>query len=303
MYRLAGNVKWISGRILLFFLLCTLDVPALYAEGTFSWTVSPMLGVHSPALTGLNGAEFDATLTGTGDIVLDSSSALTVPLKIINPLEDIRYGTEAGLEFEFNFWPRDAFLFGLSSWEGVTTSQVNTEMPFQGVMSQAAFERSADISYTQYYLGWKHYFLDKPKRYKAYSRLTLHELFDVDFREQLVFGFTSGPADTFMRNIIMESQATGIMMPMIGGGMDWYLNDWLSIGFDAGYTFDIRKSVLSHASIKTDLQSGDNLTLELPAQLEPGTLEMMYKTSDGSYKKIHLSFAGWRALLHITFHF
>ena len=101
----------------------------------------------------------------------------------------------------------------------------------------------------------------------------------------------------------MESQATGIMMPMIGAGIDWYMNDWLSIGFDAGYTFDFRKSTLSHASIRTDLQSGDNISFQLPSQLEPGSLEMTYKTDDGSYKKILLSFAGWRALFRITFHF
>ena len=168
-------------------LFCILYAPALLAKEDFSWSATPMLGIHSPALTGLNGAEFDATLTGTGSIIIDASSSVDVPFKIINPLEDIRYGTESGLEFELGFWPHDALLFGLGSWEGITTSQVITEMPFQGIMSQAAFERSADISYTQYYLGWKHYLVDRPRRYKVYSRLTLHELFDVDFRACLRF--------------------------------------------------------------------------------------------------------------------
>lgn len=289
--------------IIVLWVVYAASVSVAYGQDTFSWSVSPMLGVYSPSLSGLNGDEFEATLTGTGSIVIDATTSADFPFKIINPLADIDYGSEAGVEFELGFWPRDALLFGISSWEGVTTSQVITEMPFQGVLSQAAFERSANISYMQYYLGWKHYILDRPRHYKVYSSLTLHELFDVDFREQLVFAFTSGPADTFNRNVVMESQATGIMMPMIGGGIDWYLNDWLSFGFNAGFAFDLKRSSLDHASIKTDLQSGDNISLQLPAQLNPKTLQLSYKTVNGSYRKVSLDFHGWRALFRITFHF
>lgn len=272
------------------------------AEESLHWSVSPLLGVHSPSLSGLNGAEFDADLLGQGEIVIDAATSVSFDFEVYNPLAEIEFGTEAGVELELYLWSRDSIVFGLGVWEGMTTSAVNTELPFQGVLSQAAFERSANVSYMQYFFGWKHYYFESSKKYKLFSRITLHELFDVDYREQLVFAFSSGPADTFKRNIVMETQATGVLLPQFSAGVEWYLADWLSIGFDAGYMFDLRKSRLGHASIKNDLQGGDGLSLTLPAQLD-NDLQLAYLTENGSYEKILLSFAGWHTLLRLSFHF
>jgi len=274
-----------------------------YSVESIRWSVSPMLGIYQPVLSGLNGAEFAANIPGRGDIIIDEESSVSFDFELRNPLSDIRFGTESGVELELPINDKDSMIIGMSSWEGLTTSAVRTEMPFQGVMNQIAFERSANVSFTQYFLGWKHNIINKPNDYRVYSRLTMHELFDIDFKEDLVFAFDGGSGDSFKRVVVTESQATGILMFQYGLGIEYFVLDWFSFGFDAGFSFALKKNRLGNASLKSDFQGGDSVTLSLPTILD-SEQKLLYLGSDGtSYKKLWLSFDGWRALMRATFYF
>lgn len=177
---------------------------------------------------------------------------------------------------------------------------MRTEIPFQGALTPVGYERSARISYFQYFLGWKRQLVPDTGRFRLNARLTLHEVFDVDYKEDLVFGFDTGEG-TFKRLIIMESQATGIFMTQIGMGGEYFLRDWLSIGADVGYTVSLRKFKLGNASLSTDIQPEDNLNFRTPAQLDTDRrlrfLAEARSYDDVTYREMKLGFDGWRVLL------
>jgi hypothetical protein len=179
---------------------------------------------------------------------------------------------------------------------------IKTEVPFQGVLSQVVYERSGRISTTQYFIGIRHDLINDGKR-RLYLRGTLNEIMDVDYKEDLTFAFVSGPADGFKRVVVMQSQATGILMLQFGLGGEVFLYDWLSLGFDAGYMKGVDKSTLGNASSRDDFQTGDSLDLSLPANVGPDG-RLWYLDSTGtSYKKMYVDFDGWRALFRINFYF
>lgn len=283
------------------FWLFLIGSTALNAEGLV-WSVSPLLGIYSPHLGDLNKKEFKAPLPGTGGIIVDGEASVDYSFTIQNPLPEIRFASEAGIELTLEVDSRNSLLFGMGSWEGVSTSVIQTELPFQGELSQVIYERSGRISATQYYLGWRRNIIKTNKR-KLYTRFTVNEFLDVDYKEDLVLGFQSGPASGFKRVIVMESQATGILLLQFGMGGEVFIRDWMALGFDVGYLYGIDRVTLGNARSQDDFQSGDSLDLKLPAQVGPD-LRLWSLSSDGlSYEPMTLNFDGWRALLRVNFYF
>jgi len=287
-------------RLIVLLMICFLYVPAQAAD--WKWSVSPLLGVYSPQMGDLYNKEFQAPLPGKGGIVVDEEASVDYNFTVENPLPRIRFATEAGIELQLEFNEKNRLLIGMGSWEGVSTSVIRTEMPFQGELSRLVYERSGRISTTQYFIGLRHDLINKGKR-RLYLRTTLNEIMDVDYKEDLTFAFTSGPAEGFKRVVDMQSQATGILMLQLGLGGEMFLRDWLSVGFDAGYMKGVAKSTLGNAASTDDFQSGDNLTLALPANVGPDG-RLWYLGSTGTtYKKMYVDFDGWRALFRINFYF
>lgn len=290
--------------------LCLLSGVVWAQEEPKRWSVSPMVGVHSPKLTLLNEGEFKAPLPGRGRLVFeDTGDNVNYEFIIENSLPGIDYGTEAGVEFGLLLTDRDSLLFGASVWEGVSTSTVQTEIPFQGSLTPVGYERSGHISYFQYFLGWRHILMKKPGKFNFYSRITLHEVFDVDYKEDLVFGFQGEGGQPFKRFIVMESQATGLFMGQLGVGGEYFLRDWFSLGLDVGYTISARKFQLGNASLKTDVQPEDNLNFKTPVQIDQqGDLRYLaeatsFADEDVTYRDLKLGFDGWRALFRINMYF
>lgn len=290
--------------------LWILSLPVCSQEEPKRWSVSPLLGVHSPQMTLLNEGEFKAPLPGEGRIVFEETGdSVIFDFIIENSLPSIDYGTEAGVEFGLLLSERDSLLFGASVWEGASTSTVQTEIPFQGSLTPVGYERSANISYFQYFLGWRRVLMSKPDKFNFYSRLTLHEVFDVDYKEDLVFGFQGEGAQPFKRFIVMESQATGLFMVQFGLGGEYYLRDWFSLGMDLGYTVSARKFTLGNATLKTDVQSEDNLDFKTPVRVdEQGELQYLaeatsFNDEDVTYEALELGFDGWRALFRVNMYF
>lgn len=271
------------------------------------WNVSPVLGVHSPRLTALNEGEFKAPLPGRGRLIFDQADAgQDFDFVIENALPDMKNGTEGGLEIGFRLDERNTLFFGASVWESGSTSSVRTEMPFQGVMTPVGYERSGRMSYFQYFIGWQRTLLAEAKKFRLHSRIALHEMFDIDYKEDLVFGFDTG-AETFKRIIAMESQATGLLAAQFGLSGEYFLIDWLSIGADLGYTVSLRRFQLGNASLSTDIQAEDNLNFRTPAQLNAQQrltyLAEARSYTDVTYRDLELGFDGWRMAFRVNMYF
>lgn len=266
-----------------------------------------MLGVSSPQLKLLNEGEFKSPVAGRGTVVFQEDvSSQNFIFEIENDLPSIDYGTDVGLEFQLKLDDRNAFVMGVSNWEGVSTSVVTSEIPFQGVLSKVAVERSGNISAMQFYLGMKRNVIQKPKKYNLYTKLTLNEIFDVDYKEDLVFGFQSGPAETFKRLIVMETQSTGILMFQLGAGLEYFLRDWLSFGFDTSYAIGLNEFELGNGKITSDFQADDNVFPILPTQLLDGKLRYLTDVSNTgvpTYERMKLKFDGWQLLFRFNIYY
>jgi hypothetical protein len=271
------------------------------------WSVSPLLGIHSPRLTTLNKGEFKAPLPGRGRLIFDQADAgQDFDFIVENPLPEMKNGAEGGIEIGLRLDERNTLFFGASVWESGSTSSVRTEMPFQGVMRPVGYERSGRISYFQYFLGWQRTLLSEAKKFRLHGRLALHEIFDIDYKEDLVFGFDTG-TETFKRIIVMESQATGLFMAQLGLSGEYFFLDWLSMGADLGYTMSLRRFELGNASLSTDIQAEDNLNFRTPAQLNAQQrltyLSEARSYSDVTYSPMELGFDGWRLALRVNMYF
>jgi len=271
------------------------------------WSVSPILGVHKPDLGLINDKVLGAELPITGELIFPGTDrSRQVRYSVDNPLTQIRFGTEAGLEFQMEIDQKNHLVIGLSSWEGGGSSLVKTTLPFQGQLVDTVYERRANMSYLQYYIGWRRDLFVKHKKYKIYSRLMLNEVFDIDFRESFVFEFTD-PSDsdiTFKRITKLDTQATGHLMlqPAIGGEI--FMRDWLSVGFDVGYVIGLNKFQLGSAQVNNDFQPQDTVSIQYPTgAASDGSQNLGYLGDDGRYEKMELDMSGWRALFKINIYY
>lgn len=296
----------IKGSLLIIFIVYAITGGLVAAE--VRWSVSPILGIHKPDLGLINDKVLGARLPITGELTFPGDdSARQVRYNVDNPLARIQAGTEAGLEFQMEINPKNHIVIGLSSWEGGSTSLVQTTLPFQGRLIDTVFERRVNISYLQYYLGWRRDLFVKHKKYKIYSRLMLNEVFDIDFRESFVFEFTNPDESdtTFKRITKLQTQATGHMMlqPAIGGEI--FIRDWLSMGFDVGYAIGLNKFQLGSAQVSNDFQPQDTVNVRYPtAAASDGSQNLGYLADDeGTYAKMELDMNGWRTLFKINIYY
>jgi len=298
------HIKW---SLLLIFV--THVIVGGQAAAEVRWSVSPILGMHMPDLGLINDKVLGSRLPITGELQFqDAEGTRQVRYPVDSALPQIHSGTEAGLEFQMEVSEKDYLVLGLSSWEGGSSALVKTTLPFQGKLIDTVYERRANMSYLQYYLGWRRDLFVKHKKYKIYSRLMLNEVFDIDFRESFVFEFVDGadPNTTFKRITKLETQATGHMMlqPAVGGEI--FMRDWLSLGFDVGYAFGLNKFQLGSARVNNDFQPQDTVTIHYPTgEADDGSRTLGYLSDDDDtrYEKMELDMNGWRALFKVNIYY
>lgn len=308
-------------RAHLYYLIVTLisliPLNCYATEKRHSWGVSPFIGLYNPRLNKLDNGEFKAPLPGRGRLLQPETDAIFDQDFIINnTLPPNNSSFESGIELQIKLAKHDSLIIGFSSWESESRSKVITDIPMQGVLSSTLYERSANISYFQHFIGWKRDIVQRAQKYNLYSKISFHQLIDVDFKEKFVFTLQSGPAESFKRIIVLRSQATGIFMLQFGMGGEYFLQDWFSIGLEGGYRFGLSKFRLSNASSKTDFQAEDNISFKLP-QIVAGNGDIEYLSNpapfdddptppvyeDLNYSPLKLSFDGWNALLRFNFYF
>ena len=112
-----------------------------------------------------------------------------------------------------------------------------------------------------------------------------------------------GTRTELQKNCVVNPQATGVAMLRLGLDGEYFPVHWLSIGVRGGYDIGFQKFSLNNASIKSDLQSNDNVgTILLP--IRPGSDgKIQYLLPDGSgYKNLRVSMDGWEVMLGVTFY-
>lgn len=271
-------------------------------DGDRKWSFTPLLGVSSPSLNKLNNGVFQSPVQWSGNIVTQPTGASqTENITLVNPLPKLKYGSRLGLEVAYHFSSRDALELGFTTWDASSTSTAKVVLPFQGKFSNVFYERTGDFQYNSFHIGWRHRIFGGHGKWRINTHLGLREVFDANYRENLVFLFQTGPAQSFKRIIQVIPKATGVLMIDLGLGGEYFFTDWLSVGLRAGYSFGVQPFHLNNASIKSDFQANDNVgTILLP--MRPGSNgQMQYLLPNGQgYSDLTLRLNGWNTMLAVT---
>lgn len=267
------------------------------------WGVSPSLGFHQPTVRDLNQGAFRAPYEGTASITNELGGTDDLVMSYRTPLPAFNPGTLAGLDFQWRVDERNGFYMGFGTWEATSIANSIGTMPVQGVVSEISAQRKASLSYRGYHLGWRHIFSKQPK-YNFYFLAGMHQIYDVDYRESFTMVFLSGPPQSFRKSVVVTGHGTGGFLLQGGGGGEYFLNDWLSIGMEGGYELSLKKVLLLNGTMDTDILDTDNLTINKPPVLPDSSNRLTYKSSaGGSYKNVALDFSGWTLLLKATLYY
>lgn len=297
------------------------------------WSVSFSLDGHLPSLNHLDDGLYQAPFMGTATVLVQEGSAggelidgedanetELIPFTFNNPIGPVRFAPRGGVEFAWHANDRHAFLFGFGSMEHVATNQSTGNIPVQQFFVSNVVEgvRRGKISYNEYSLGWRYTMVNRD-RFRFYSKVTVHEVFDISYREEWTFLFTDSPIDELIgvrRNMVTEAKSTSLFMGQVGVGVEVFLTDWMSIGMEGGYILGEREFSLREVDLRDDFTAGDALSRTgLPFREMPdGTLGFMNPgttvdelanpgTRDDFYTPIRIGFDGWRAGIRFNLYF
>lgn len=279
--------------------------PAMAAGGKLGAGI--YLGVHRPAMEDLNDAEFKSPIGGFATVLNEAGNNETKRLVFHNPLPGLELGVNAGLEFQWFIDDEYSFLFGGGTWEATSRAVAKGGLYIQGDPADVINERVAKLSYNEFYFGLRRNIIDVDGKYKLYYRLTLNEVFDVDFREDMVFLYTSGKADGVKKTMVFQSQATGLTMLQPGFGADYSLREWLTVGADLTYVIGLKRLYLRDGTYDSNFLPTDNMTFWLPQRVSPATGNLEYLNHDytvvDDYTPIRLNFDGWKVLFRMNIFF
>lgn len=238
--------------------------------GSFKWSLSPILAMHAPQLGDINDKALRAPMIGTGKVCPEpcggESSEVTHSVHLVNSPGSIGGNANVGLEFQWVQSEKNTFLMGYSTWEGTSSNHIETQLPVQKELRDVDYLRRDSISYNEFYFGWKHSLFVKPTKYRLYSRLSLNEIFDVDFRDEHVFTIRGGELDAVKRIFIGKGQTTGVLMGQVGLGGEYFLKKNMSVGAEAGYKFSERPFTFRNTSRDSNIGGGDNVDLVPPVR-------------------------------------
>lgn len=297
------------------------------------WSVSFSLGGVIPNFKALDDGIFKSPFTGTATVLVseggtgsgssdgtNANQTETIPFRYEANLPPINMAAQGGVEFYWHANERHAFLFGISSMEhsAVTRSVGNIPLQQYFASNVVESERRGKISYTEYSLGWR-YNAVRHKRFQLYTRLSIHEVFDIDYRDDFVFLFQESPIPDLLgvrRDMVAQAQTASLFMGQIGGGAEWFLRDWLSVGLEGGYVLGQSSVTLGDVQLRDDFQASDGVSRTgFPfRRMADGTLGYLVSTAtpddlesaetrESFYRSIRLRFDSWRVLLRLNLYF
>lgn len=293
-------------RSLIIVITCITTARAWAAEGGRNWGLSPYLGLFSPSLKAFNRGEFLSPFEGTADLVdpFGNNNNVTVPYALRAPMPQFDPGHIGGLEFQWLINDKHSLLIGAANWDDTVSSSTGGVFPIQGAFQSVIAQRSGDLSFSEFYFGWRYNAIHVPKKHNYYFTLSLHDIFNVSYREQFSLLFLSGPPSSFRRSVVINTDATGLLLLHAGGGGEWFMTDWFSLGVEGGYEIGFKPLRFGNGNLVTDFSNNDNLFLEMPMIQNPASNNTQYKVaSGGQYRDLRVNFDGWKALVKATIYF
>ena len=313
-------------------------VPAS-AQDNERWSMSVLLGGHMPQMSALSDGLYKAPMLGSATIlvyeggntqnpdeqVIDQNITEIKDFVVDNQAPPVGLGAIAGIEFMWHPNDRHSLAIGMGSWEKVSINRSIGILPLQQYYTQNVVlsDRRDKMSYTEYTLGWQYNLVRRPG-FNFYTRVNLHEVFDIDFREDYSFLFLSSPIDGLAgvrRVMVVQAQTAALLMGQLAVGGEWFLTDWLSLGVEGGYMLSERKFKLKDVQIKDDFLDTAALDSDLINRnglpyrrlpdgtlgyLKPGTTPADVKnpaTRDSFYEPVVLGFDGWRFMFRVNFYY
>lgn len=268
---------------------------------TIDWSLSPILGVHRPALKNLNEGLFRSPLAGVAEFLSESGATFPQEFVLATPLEELDPSSWAGLEFEWHVTPKLSWLAGFGTWEGSSNAVSSADFPIQRTNSRVAVERSSKISYNEVYLGARYAFWAKPRKFRIYGRMSVNNILDIDLRDQHTLLFETSRSESFSRTIILDANATGVVVFQSGIGADFLIGERFSLGVEGALTMNMRQFFFRNPQIDTDLTDTDGFgSILLPAAPDSeGRLRFLEE--DGSeFSDMPLDFNGWKLLFRLS---
>lgn len=333
--------------------LCFLLSVSAYAQTqdykTSTWSVTPLIGAHQPIMEQINNKVFNTPLVlrtivevvnGLNNTQLANLPFYATEYKYDHFLPPFTRGSEAGVEFQWRMNPVSAFIFAISSWEAHVSSIRNgRDIPLQEARYFTSSERRARLSYTQFYVGWRRDFSVKPRKLNFYFNVSLHEFFDVDYRDEFVFKIgdkvTPGAEGPDLRGqkkiFVFKTQTTGAFAGMGALGMEYFITPWFSLGLEGGYYQSLNNARLQDAGFEHNLSTRNNPLVPAnntnifegfviapgyvdgPISWVPGQPASFFEASGGLNSAnimnppitspLTLDFSGWRGIFRINFYF
>jgi len=277
------------------------------------WSFSLLIGGHSPDLSALYGGLYKAPLVGQGvlggidDINNGENAIPPADFSLDNSLPSTSNGGKASFELRWHANRKHTLVFGIGSWEKTSIGYMSGQLPTRKEMNEIIFERRAKISYTEYSIGWQYSLLRRSK-FQLYLRSSIHEIFDIDYREDFVFNYISGSSLAgFSRIQILEAQTAALFMGQIGIGAEVFLSQWFSLGVEGGYFVGSRSASLKDIQTKSDFIGRDSVTFKNPyGDIGDGTVGYLSQGStndSATYNKMSLDFSGWQAMLRMNIYY
>ncbi len=286
------------------------------------WSFTFLLGAHVTDMSDLDDGLYNAPLMGNAQILIREGGNNTEiqDFRFDNPLHADKAATLAGVEFAWHPNERHAFFFGVSSWERTSIDVTTGNLPLQQffINNVVNSERRSTISFTEYTMGWRYNFFRRPK-FRFYSSLSVHEMFDIDYKEDWVFLFVSSPIEDIVgvrRDMVVRAQTSSLFMGGLGVGGEWFLRDWLSLGLEGSYLISESDFTLRDIKERNDFNDNDLVFRNgMPyRELSDGRLGYLRSgvtpkdledpaTRESHYKKIKLNFDGWRVLFRVSLYY
>ena len=273
---------------------------SLHAQA-IDWSLSPMLGVHHPTLKNINEGLFRSPLAGVADFLDESGATFPQDFVLSTPLEELDPSSWAGLEFEWHMTSRLSWLIGFGTWEGSSIAVSGADFPIQRTNSRVAVERSSKISYNEVFLGARYAFWAKPRKFRIYGRMSINNILDIDLRDQHILQFETANADSFSRTIILDANATGVVLFQGGLGADFLIGERFSLGVEGALTMNLRQFFFRNPQINSDLTETDGFGSVLLPAAPDNEGRLRFLEEDGStYSDMPLNFNGWKLLFRIS---
>jgi len=294
------------------YVIITLVVGWLFAtsiaaqEQEYDWGISPYIGMYQPKLGKLNNGAFLAPFLGQAEFVDPTSQNTTNSFNYQSPLPPLSPGTLAGLQAQWRINNKHALILGVGTWEATSTVASFGNLPIEGNLERTEMQRKADISFSEFYLGWRYNLHDQPGKYRLYFTGTLHQVFDIDYREDWTNVFVSGDVRTFRKTSITAAQAVGLALLEGSVGGEWFFTDWLSLGIEGGYRYGLTQIELTDGELKTDILATDNISVQYPERIgADGRIDYNARPGNGvfGYDDLKLDFNGWQTVIKATLYF